>query len=111
MFAAAFANGLLDLKGKLTPILVSLVSKDSSMFDGLENASTEIKAAKARFNESLTSGAPTIHGNGSFEYPWMIDGAGLLPHGYELLPHLTFQGKPSASILPYYEYVGARLLF
>ncbi|GMH04336.1 hypothetical protein Nepgr_006175 [Nepenthes gracilis] len=54
MSAAAFAKGLLDLEVQLTPILVSLVSKDSSMLDGLENASTEIEAAKARLNEKLT---------------------------------------------------------
>ncbi|GMH01596.1 hypothetical protein Nepgr_003435 [Nepenthes gracilis] len=89
MSAAAFAKGLLDLEGQLTPILVSLVSKDSSMLDGLENASTEIETAKARLNESITSGAQTIHGNGSFEYPWMVDGVGLLPHGSELLPKLA----------------------
>ncbi|GMH04671.1 hypothetical protein Nepgr_006511 [Nepenthes gracilis] len=89
MSAAAFAKGLLDLEGQLTPILVSLVSNDSSMFDGLENASTEIEVAKARLNEIITSGAQTIHGNGSFEYPWMVDEAGLLPRGSELLPKLA----------------------
>ena len=77
MSAAAFAKGLLDLEGQLTPILVypsfllycwclicnvircllimslsflllkvSLVSKDSSMLDGLDTASTEMEAAK-----------------------------------------------------------------
>lgn len=73
MSAAAFAKGLLDLEGQLTPILVcsflsvqfwmditileylahnvislkvSLVSKDSSMLDGLDNASTEMEEAK-----------------------------------------------------------------
>ena len=73
MSAAAFAKGLLDLEGQLTPILVcglspkkniwsvflldvwliwltflkvSLVSKDYSMLDGLENASSEMKEAK-----------------------------------------------------------------
>ncbi|PKI46531.1 hypothetical protein CRG98_033088 [Punica granatum] len=46
MSAAAFAKGLLDLEGQLTPILVSLVSKDSSMLDGLENASIEMEEAK-----------------------------------------------------------------
>ncbi|XP_065860770.1 inositol hexakisphosphate and diphosphoinositol-pentakisphosphate kinase VIP2-like isoform X2 [Euphorbia lathyris] len=44
--AAAFAKGLFDLEGKLTPIMVSLVSKDSSMLDGLDNASADIKVAK-----------------------------------------------------------------
>ncbi|CAN7012628.1 unnamed protein product [Brassica oleracea var. botrytis] len=46
MSAAAFAKGLLDLEGQLTPILVSLVSKDSSMLDGLDTASIEMEAAK-----------------------------------------------------------------
>uniref|UniRef100_A0A453H2L1 Inositol hexakisphosphate and diphosphoinositol-pentakisphosphate kinase n=1 Tax=Aegilops tauschii subsp. strangulata TaxID=200361 RepID=A0A453H2L1_AEGTS len=46
MSAAAFAKGLLDLEGQLTPILVSLVSKDSSMLDGLEDASIEMDEAK-----------------------------------------------------------------
>lgn len=72
MSAAAFAKGLLDLEGQLTPILVqpflqrffvclltttlydlngifvqvSLVSKDSSMLDGLDNASIEMDEAK-----------------------------------------------------------------
>ncbi|KAF5961780.1 hypothetical protein HYC85_002989 [Camellia sinensis] len=46
MSAAAFAKGLLDLEGPLTPILVSLVSKDSSMLDGLDNASNEMEEAK-----------------------------------------------------------------
>ncbi|WZZ43115.1 hypothetical protein YC2023_039374 [Brassica napus] len=46
MYAAAFAKGLLDLEGQLTPILVSLVSKNSSMLDGLDTASIEMEAAK-----------------------------------------------------------------
>ena len=77
MSAAAFAKGLLDLEGPLTPILVvthglhyrlastadelllfildneyfdhlkvSLVSKDSSMLDGLDTASIEMEEAK-----------------------------------------------------------------
>ncbi|XP_038973529.1 inositol hexakisphosphate and diphosphoinositol-pentakisphosphate kinase VIP2-like [Phoenix dactylifera] len=47
MSAAAFAKGLLDLEGQLTPILDSLVSKDSSMLDGLEDASTEMDEERA----------------------------------------------------------------
>ncbi|CAN7057730.1 unnamed protein product [Brassica rapa subsp. trilocularis] len=46
MSAAAFAKGLLDLERQLTSILVSLVSKDSSMLDGLDTASIEMEAAK-----------------------------------------------------------------
>ncbi|XP_074317537.1 inositol hexakisphosphate and diphosphoinositol-pentakisphosphate kinase VIP2-like isoform X2 [Silene latifolia] len=89
MSAAAFAKGLLDLEGQLTPILVSLVSKDSSMLDGLANASTEMEEAKARLNEIITSGALTSHTNGSPEFPWMVDGAGLPPNVVEFLPKLV----------------------
>ncbi|XP_059282370.1 inositol hexakisphosphate and diphosphoinositol-pentakisphosphate kinase VIP2-like isoform X2 [Lycium ferocissimum] len=86
MSAAAFAKGLLDLEGQLTPILVSLVSKDSSMLDGLANASVEIKEAKERLNEIITSGSKT---SGSSEKPWMVDGAGLPSNTSELLPKLV----------------------
>ncbi|XP_048140413.1 inositol hexakisphosphate and diphosphoinositol-pentakisphosphate kinase VIP2-like isoform X2 [Rhodamnia argentea] len=89
MSAAAFAKGLLDLEGQLTPILVSLVSKDSSMLDGLENASVEMDEAKARLNEIITSGAKAGHCNGSSELPWMADGVGLPSSAYELLPRLV----------------------
>ncbi|KAE8021630.1 hypothetical protein FH972_007504 [Carpinus fangiana] len=89
MSAAAFAKGLLDLEGQLTPILVSLVSKDSSMLDGLDNASTEMEEAKARLNEIITSGAKTVQNNGSSEVPWMVDGAGLPSNASELLPKLV----------------------
>ncbi|GAB2222165.1 hypothetical protein Drorol1_Dr00013368 [Drosera rotundifolia] len=88
MSAAAFAKGLLDLEGQLTPILVSLVSKDSSMLDGLENASTEIEEAKARLNEIITSEAQSMDNNDP-EFPWMVDGAGLPPAASELLPKLA----------------------
>ncbi|KAF8010844.1 hypothetical protein BT93_J1478 [Corymbia citriodora subsp. variegata] len=89
MSAAAFAKGLLDLEGQLTPILVSLVSKDSSMLDGLENASVEMNEAKARLNEIITSIAKAGHCNGSSEFPWMADGVGLPASAYELLPRLV----------------------
>ncbi|GLU11159.1 hypothetical protein SLE2022_279230 [Rubroshorea leprosula] len=88
MSAAAFAKGLLDLEGQLTPILVSLVSKDASMLDGLDDASTEIKEAKLRLNEIITSGAKTTDANGTSECPWMTDGAGLPPNASEILPQL-----------------------
>ncbi|GMI99205.1 VIP1 homolog 2, ARABIDOPSIS HOMOLOG OF YEAST VIP1 2, VIP homolog 1 [Hibiscus trionum] len=89
MSAAAFAKGLLDLEGQLTPILVSLVSKDSSMLDGLDNASTEMEEAKARLNEVITSGARKSHSNGTSKSPWMTDGAGLPSNASELLPKLV----------------------
>ncbi|KAL3640153.1 Inositol hexakisphosphate and diphosphoinositol-pentakisphosphate kinase vip2 [Castilleja foliolosa] len=88
MSAAAFAKGLLDLEGPLTPILVSLVSKDSSMLDGLDNASTEIKEAKARLNEIIT-GRKAVQNRGLVEKPWMADGAGVPPNASELLPKLV----------------------
>ncbi|XP_050380160.1 inositol hexakisphosphate and diphosphoinositol-pentakisphosphate kinase VIP1-like isoform X2 [Argentina anserina] len=87
MSAAAFAKGLLDLEGQLTPILVSLVSKDSSMLDGLENASVEMEEAKARLNEIITSGAKTVQSNEIS--PWMADGGGLPSNALELLPKLV----------------------
>lgn len=89
MSAAAFAKGLLDLEGQLTPILVSLVSKDSSMLDGLDNASIEMDEAKARLNEIITSSAKLVHSNGSSESPWMADGAGVPSNASELLPKLV----------------------
>ncbi|XP_035839222.1 inositol hexakisphosphate and diphosphoinositol-pentakisphosphate kinase VIP2 isoform X3 [Helianthus annuus] len=89
MSAAAFAKGLLDLEGQLTPILVSLVSKDSSMLDGLDNASIEMEEAKARLNELITSGVKAAQANGSSKQPWMVDGAGLPPNASELLPTLV----------------------
>ncbi|EPS58392.1 hypothetical protein M569_16422, partial [Genlisea aurea] len=89
MSAAAFAKGLLDLEGQLTPILVSLVSKDSSMLDGLDNARVEIKEAKVRLNEIITAGRRNIHGFCKPEKPWMVDGAGLPPDALELLPKLV----------------------
>ncbi|XP_041999070.1 inositol hexakisphosphate and diphosphoinositol-pentakisphosphate kinase VIP1-like isoform X3 [Salvia splendens] len=88
MSAAAFAKGLLDLEGQLTPILVSLVSKDSSMLDGLDNASIEIKEAKARLNEIITSGMKSVHSSCP-EKPWMVDGSGLPANASELLPKLV----------------------
>ncbi|XP_050913814.1 inositol hexakisphosphate and diphosphoinositol-pentakisphosphate kinase VIP2 isoform X3 [Lathyrus oleraceus] len=89
MSAAAFAKGLLDLEGQLTPILVSLVSKDSSMLDGLDNASIEMDEAKARLNEIITSSLKTVHSDESPEFSWMVDGAGLPSNASELLPKLV----------------------
>ncbi|KAM0943706.1 putative phosphotransferase with a phosphate group as acceptor [Dioscorea sansibarensis] len=89
MSAAAFAKGLLDLEGQLTPILVSLVSKDSSMLDGLENASIEMEEAKARLHEIITSEGKIVHTNGSEQFPWMVDGAGLPLNASQFLPKLV----------------------
>ncbi|XP_031488544.1 inositol hexakisphosphate and diphosphoinositol-pentakisphosphate kinase VIP2-like isoform X2 [Nymphaea colorata] len=89
MSAAAFAKGLLDLEGQLTPILVSLVSKDSSMLDGLDNASIEMEEAKARLHEIITCPRKGSNENGNAEVPWMLDGAGLPPNACGLLPKLV----------------------
>ncbi|CAN6440302.1 unnamed protein product [Victoria cruziana] len=64
MSAAAFAKGLLDLEGQLTPIL-------------------------ARLHEIITCGKTGNNENGNAEVPWMLDGAGLPPNAYELLPKLV----------------------
>ncbi|XP_023637665.1 inositol hexakisphosphate and diphosphoinositol-pentakisphosphate kinase VIP2 isoform X3 [Capsella rubella] len=93
MSAAAFAKGLLDLEGQLTPILVSLVSKDSSMLDGLDNASSEMEAAKAQLNEIITTGTKMARDYVSSDLPWMTDGAGLPPHADEHLPELVKLAK------------------
>ncbi|KAG6472645.1 hypothetical protein ZIOFF_070119 [Zingiber officinale] len=85
MSAAAFAKGLLGLEGQLTSILVSLVSKDSSMLDGLEDASSEMEEAKAKFHEISTSEAKTLNGNMSGVPSWMVDGAGVLDNSFQLL--------------------------
>ncbi|KAL0709526.1 hypothetical protein Bca4012_016504 [Brassica carinata] len=93
MSAAAFAKGLLDLEGQLTPILVSLVSKDSSMLDGLDTASIEMEEAKTQLNEIIISGTKLVHDYVSCELPWMTDGAGLPLHADEHLPELVKLAK------------------
>ncbi|KAH0907335.1 hypothetical protein HID58_039162 [Brassica napus] len=93
MSAAAFAKGLLDLEGQLTPILVSLVSKDSSMLDGLDTASSEMEEAKTQLNEIITAGTKLVHDYVSSESPWMIDGVGLPPQANESLPELVKLAK------------------
>uniref|UniRef100_A0A0D3FMM4 Inositol hexakisphosphate and diphosphoinositol-pentakisphosphate kinase n=1 Tax=Oryza barthii TaxID=65489 RepID=A0A0D3FMM4_9ORYZ len=89
MSAAAFAKGLLDLEGQLTPILVSLVSKDSSMLDGLEDASIEMDEAKARLHEIIITNAKAKNANEPVEFPWMVDGAGLPANASQLLPKMA----------------------
>eukprot|EP00249_Psilotum_nudum_P017504 c26356_g1_i1 orf=1564-3798(-) len=87
MSAAAFAKGLLDLEGQLTPILVSLVSKDSSMLDGLDTASIQMEEAKARLYDLIVAQKQTTPARP--EAPWMVDGAGLPPNALALLPRLV----------------------
>uniref|UniRef100_M8CQZ9 Inositol hexakisphosphate and diphosphoinositol-pentakisphosphate kinase n=1 Tax=Aegilops tauschii TaxID=37682 RepID=M8CQZ9_AEGTA len=70
-------------------VQVSLVSKDSSMLDGLEDASIEMDEAKARLHEIIISNAKAKNTNGSVEFPWMVDGAGLPPNASELLPKMA----------------------
>ena len=59
MTAAAFAKGFLDLEGRLTPILASLVSKHNDITQMLdetpETGRTAMEAAKSIINEVLTS--------------------------------------------------------
>ncbi|CAK9857717.1 unnamed protein product [Sphagnum jensenii] len=91
MSAAAFAKGLLDLEGELTPILVSLVSKDSPMLDGLDTASIEMEEAKARLYDVMTSSethAP-LSTMGKPESPWMVDGGGMPPNSLALMKRLV----------------------
>eukprot|EP01018_Ginkgo_biloba_P019575 Gb_04773 [translate_table: standard] len=89
MSAAAFAKGLLDLEGQLTPILVSLVSKDSSMLDGLDNASIEMEEAKAKLYEIITSENWIPNTPVDEDAPWMVDGAGLPANASELLTKMA----------------------
>jgi len=44
---------------------------------------------QARLNEIITSSSKTIPSNGSAEFSWMVDGAGLPPNASELLPKLV----------------------
>ncbi|KAJ7538636.1 hypothetical protein O6H91_11G057700 [Diphasiastrum complanatum] len=93
MSAAAFAKGLLDLEGQLTPILVSLVSKDSPMLDGLDTASIEMEAAKAKLYEIITSDKQTPPMPQKDDAPWMVDGSGLPPNAFELMRKLVVLTK------------------
>ena len=53
--AAAFAKGLLDLEGaSLTPILASLVSKDTAMLDALHKAAEDMQRVKEKLYEYVT---------------------------------------------------------
>lgn len=88
MSAAAFAKGLLDLEGELTPILVSLVSKDSSMLDGLQDGTAEINEAKAQLHDIIIS-SKVANGNEPVEFPWMVDGAGVSTNAAQLLSDLA----------------------
>ncbi|OAE33561.1 hypothetical protein AXG93_2139s1140 [Marchantia polymorpha subsp. ruderalis] len=89
MSAAAFAKGLLDLEGQLTPILVSLVSKDSPMLDGLDTASIEMKEAKGRLNQIVTTESDALPKPAKPETPWMVDGGGLPPNPMDLIRQLV----------------------
>ncbi|CAM0883363.1 unnamed protein product [Alopecurus aequalis] len=88
MSAAAFAKGLLDLEGELTPILVSLVSKDSSMLDGLQDGIIEINEAKARLHDIIIS-SKVANGSEPAAFPWMVDGAGVSTNAAQLLTDLA----------------------
>jgi inositol hexakisphosphate/diphosphoinositol-pentakisphosphate kinase len=90
MSAAAFAKGLLDLEGQLTPILVSLVSKDSPMLDGLDTASIEMEEAKAKLYEVMTSSEEQpLPSSSNSDTPWMVDGGGMPDNSLELMKILV----------------------
>ena len=58
MTAAAFAKGLLDLEGELTPILVSLVVKDKTSYDLLDDSSSAdgaMRTVKQRLHQLLSN--------------------------------------------------------
>uniref|UniRef100_A0A0E0JPG1 Inositol hexakisphosphate and diphosphoinositol-pentakisphosphate kinase n=1 Tax=Oryza punctata TaxID=4537 RepID=A0A0E0JPG1_ORYPU len=99
MSAAAFAKGLLDLEGELTPILVSLVSKDSSMLDGLQDGTIEINEAKARLHNIILSSK--VANGEPVEFPWMVDGAGVPPNAAKLLTNLKLANlkQPNVKII------------
>ncbi|OQU87660.1 hypothetical protein SORBI_3003G315166 [Sorghum bicolor] len=88
MSAAAFAKGLLDLEGELTPILVSLVSKDSSMLDGLQDGTIDINEAKAQLHDIITS-SEVANCNVPMKVPWMVDGARVPKNAAQLLTDLA----------------------
>ncbi|VAH64697.1 unnamed protein product [Triticum turgidum subsp. durum] len=88
MSAAAFAKGLLDLEGDLTPILVSLVSKDSSMLDGLQDGTIEISEAKAQLHDIIIS-SKVANGGDPAGFPWMVDGADVSTNAAQLLTDLA----------------------
>ncbi|CAD6229623.1 unnamed protein product [Miscanthus lutarioriparius] len=88
MSAAAFAKGLLDLEGELTPILVSLVSKDSSMLDGLQDGTIDINEAKAQLHDIIIS-SEVANCNEPMEFPWMVDGARVPKNASQLLTDLA----------------------
>ncbi|CAL4954241.1 unnamed protein product [Urochloa decumbens] len=88
MSAAAFAKGLLDLEGELTPILVSLVSKDSSMLDGLQDGTIDINEAKVQLHDIITA-SKVANCNEPVEFPWMVDGAGVPKNAAQLLTNLA----------------------
>jgi len=60
MAAAAFAKGLLDLEGELTPILVSLIQQDTKtkrMLDDDADARDDMQAVRARLYDLMAASA------------------------------------------------------
>lgn len=45
---------------------------------------------QAKLHEMITSETKAGQTNGSPEYPWMVDGAGLPPNASKLLPRMVF---------------------
>lgn len=45
--------------------------------------------SQAKLREMITSETKPVQNTGCEEYPWMVDGAGLPPNAYELLPKMV----------------------
>ncbi|RLM93078.1 hypothetical protein C2845_PM08G27330 [Panicum miliaceum] len=69
-------------------VQVSLVSKDSSMLDGLQDGTDDINEAKARLHDIITS-SKVANCNEPVEFPWMVDGAGVPKNAAQLLTSLA----------------------
>ena len=57
---------------------------------------------QARLHEIITSESKIVHTNGSEQFPWMVDGAGLPPNASQFLPKLviTYRGISLSYIPP-----------
>ncbi|KAE8682379.1 Inositol hexakisphosphate and diphosphoinositol-pentakisphosphate kinase 1 [Hibiscus syriacus] len=90
MSAAAFAKGLLDLEGQLTPILAFVQSLVIAFYNlVLHLFHLSYPTPRTRLNEVIISGVRKIQSNGTSKCPWMTDGGGLPYNASELLPKLA----------------------
>eukprot|EP00899_Mesostigma_viride_P005502 jgi/Mesvir1/14953/Mv14625-RA.1 len=92
MSAAAFTKGLLDLEGPLTPILVSLVSKDPAMLDGMATATAKvIESCKAQLCKIMTGEVSSKHKDLSYLTPTTSQASS---------PTTSFRRPPRGVIMP-----------